>query len=281
MRNFQVPLFVSAYTDLSIPSNQGLTNITWSSSTFLNTTSGSLVQVNNLTTNTTYTVQATGTNGCTNTATKAITLDPCGNATQTNLKLFIQGYYTSNNAMTTVLANQGRPTLGGITDTILVELRNPTSPYGLATSTKAILYTNGTTTAYFNPVQNGYYYVVIIYRNTIETWSATPVLITNLSPYDFSTAAANALGSNQVALGNGQYELYSGDINQDGMMDVFDYLIQDPDIIAGNSGYLTSDLNGDGAVDIFDYLVLDPNIINGLGKVIPLCTHTVLCFVYV
>jgi hypothetical protein len=63
--------------------------------------------------------------------------------------------------------------------------------------------------------------------------------------------------------------LYSGDINQDGSIDAFDYLVQEPDIINGNSGYLHTDLNGDGAVDAFDYLVLDPNLVSGVGAATP------------
>jgi hypothetical protein len=63
--------------------------------------------------------------------------------------------------------------------------------------------------------------------------------------------------------------MYSGDINQDGSIDISDYLVMDPQIQNGDGGYLASDLNGDGAVDISDYLVLDPNIQNGVGVFAP------------
>ncbi|MBL7772952.1 MAG: hypothetical protein JNM95_08830 [Chitinophagaceae bacterium] len=73
--------------------------------------------------------------------------------------------------------------------------------------------------------------------------------------YDFSTSANQAFGSNQKDVEPGVWAIYSGDINQDGAIDVFDYLLQDTDIIASVSGYLPFDLNGDGSVDAFDYFV--------------------------
>jgi hypothetical protein len=83
-----------------------------------------------------------------------------------------------------------------------------------------------------------------------------------------------AYGDNMVqvdttALGAPIFAIYSGDINQDGYIDAFDFLDMDPDIQAGNSGYLVSDANGDGFTDAFDFLVLDPNIQAGIGLLRP------------
>jgi hypothetical protein len=43
----------------------------------------------------------------------------------------------------------------------------------------------------------------------------------------------------------------------------------EPDIIAGSYGYLNTDLNGDGSVDAFDFLLLDVNVQNGIGASTP------------
>lgn len=82
-----------------------------------------------------------------------------------------------------------------------------------------------------------------------------------------------AYGDNQTVVDNiaGQpvFAIYSGDINQDGFIDVFDFLDLDPDIQSGNFGYIPTDLNGDGFVDAFDFIVLDKNIQAGVGLVTP------------
>jgi hypothetical protein len=59
------------------------------------------------------------------------------------------------------------------------------------------------------------------------------------------------------------YAIYSGDINQDGFVDIFD--IPEFTTVAESEfpyGYLPSDLNGDGFVDIFDIPALATNIEN-------------------
>jgi hypothetical protein len=43
----------------------------------------------------------------------------------------------------------------------------------------------------------------------------------------------------------------------------------DPDIIAGNIGYILSDLNGDGLVDGDDLAISDSNIIVGIASQYP------------
>lgn len=78
-----------------------------------------------------------------------------------------------------------------------------------------------------------------------------------------------AYGDNQVEVETGVWAIYSGDIDQDGFIDILDFLILDGAIQAGDSGYLSTDLNGDGFVDIFDYLILDLNIQKGVSVARP------------
>jgi len=74
-----------------------------------------------------------------------------------------------------------------------------------------------------------------------------------------------AYGDNQVQVETGVWAIYSGDIDQDGFIDILDYLLLDTEIQSGESGYRPTDLNGDGFVDVFDYLILDLNIQKGVS----------------
>lgn len=182
-----------------------------------------------------------------------------------NLNVFIEGYWDGAGAMLPVLANQGQSNPTTDCDSITVELHDANAPYASLFSTIAVLHTDGTASAVFPPnVTTGNYYIVIKHRNSVETWSANPVAIGTTTNYSFSSVASNAFASNQAQLATNIYALLSGDINQDGAIDAFDYLILDPDIILGNSGYFNTDINGDGVIDAFDYLILDVNSINGI-----------------
>jgi uncharacterized delta-60 repeat protein len=186
-----------------------------------------------------------------------------------HLKLFIQGLYVGNGAMQSALTNTGLSTDVNIADTVTVELHDYNNPQILVASQQTILRTDGTITTVF-PTISGIYFVAIKHRNTVETWSAYPVLLGSYPGFhDFTNLALKAFGSNQVEVGNGVWALYSGDVNQDGAIDAFDYLQLDPDVINGAYGYLTTDLTGDGFVDAFDYILLDENLINGVSAFTP------------
>lgn len=80
----------------------------------------------------------------------------------------------------------------------------------------------------------------------------------------------NAYGDNQKQVEPGVFAIYSGDINQDGIIDIFDQVILDNDIFNFSGGYISSDLNGDAVVDIFDQVILDNNISQFIGVISPL-----------
>lgn len=189
-----------------------------------------------------------------------------------NLNLNIQGYYdTTTHSMRPVKANEGVGTSTTLVDDITVELRNP-STGTLLTSTTAALQTNGTAVATFNTAPNGSYYLVIKHRNSIQTWSATPVTVgpTPLT-YTFTDASSKAFANNMAVLETGVYGLFSGDFNQDGYIDIFDYPIYDVVNLngTGNFVYTVTDLNGDGYVDIFDYPIYDQNSNSGVTTIAP------------
>jgi hypothetical protein len=205
--------------------------------------------------------------GCDSTIILNLTVVPCN--TTLNLKLFIQGFYAGGGFMTNALANQGVGVSTTDVDTITVELHDAISSTTLVASTNTLLHTDGTVTAMFNGSYVGNYFIVIKHRNSIETWSANPISLTDNFSYDFSIASNKVFGNNQFEVETGVWAFYAGDINQDQSIDAFDYLLQDPDVINGSSGYLTTDLTGDGNVDAFDYIILDGNLVNGVGAVTP------------
>ncbi|MBL7766823.1 MAG: choice-of-anchor D domain-containing protein [Chitinophagaceae bacterium] len=184
-----------------------------------------------------------------------------------DLTLFLQGFYIGNSQMTTALFNQGESLSTTVSDTITVELHDPVN-YGLVHAIKTLLNTNGTAACDF-PSIVGNYFIVVKHRNSMETWSANSVIITPTTTYDFSSAASQAYGNNQIQMPGGVYAIYSGDIDQSGGVDGDDFNLLDPDIQFGNGGYLSTDLDGSGGVDSDDFNLFDPNAQNGVGALVP------------
>ncbi len=190
---------------------------------------------------------------------------------QINIKAFLQGFYVGAGQMKDVLFNQGvysSPTL--ITDSVTVALHQSISPFAMVFQTKTRINQNGTINIKGLGSIGQSYYIAIKHRNSIETWSANPVLLTDNTFYDFSTAVNKAYGDNQKEVEPGVFALFSGDINQDGYIDGFDYPDFDTDSQNNVSGvYATTDLNGDGYVDGFDYPLFDENAQNNISVITP------------
>jgi hypothetical protein len=101
------------------------------------------------------------------------------------------------------------------------------------------------------------YYIVVKHRNAVETWSAAPQSFSSFSlNYDFTTSAAQAYGSNLILKG-GKYCFWSGDVNQDGVVNLSDMIIVDNDNSHTATGYLNSDVNGDGVINLSDMIIVD------------------------
>lgn len=77
--------------------------------------------------------------------------------------------------------------------------------------------------------------------------------------YDFTSSISQAFGNN-LKLKSGKYCIYSGDINQDEIIDASDLSEVDNASYEGLSGrYLNSDVNGNGYVDATDVSIVDNN----------------------
>ena len=172
-----------------------------------------------------------------------------------NLTAIIEGFYDGINM---------------ISDTITVELRNAVSPYTLLESQKIFLNTSGFGTGSFSTATDATpYYIVVKHRNSIETWSAAgQSFISGLMNYDFSASQSRAFGNNLVKKGS-KWCIYSGDVNQDGFINLLDLILIDNDAFNFSTGYLATDITGDGFIDLNDLIICDNNAYNFTHKVAP------------
>ncbi len=192
------------------------------------------------------------------------------NNIQLNLKAYLQGLYLGNGKMIASPNSANGTTSISIADTINVEIRNTTGAYSVAFSAKATLDTAGNANISFPSAALGNsYYIVVNHRNSIATWSASPITMSATTNYNFTTAANKAAGNNLQDYGSGKYLIFSGDINQDGSVDFNDYPDLDISSSNGDLGYLPYDLNGDASVDFNDYPILDINSSNGIIAITP------------
>lgn len=112
----------------------------------------------------------------------------------------------------------------------------------------------------FKNAPDGDYYFILKSVNTLETWSANPITISNgsINSYDFTNSDAQAYGNNLKLKGT-KWCIYSGDVDQDGIIDATDMSLVDNDAINPISGYSVTDLNGDYYTDATDVSVVDNN----------------------
>ena len=183
-------------------------------------------------------------------------------AGQISISLVIEGFYdASNNNM-------------NLSDTVSVYLRGSTPPYNFVDSSKSIVNGSSLTGDFkFYNAPTGNYYIVIRHRNTIETWSSSAqsyIYLTN-SMYDFSSLITSAYGNNmqQVDTSPVRFGVYSGDVNQDGTIDLTDGSLIDNDAFNFASGYIPTDVNGDDVTDLADAVFADNNGFNFVGVVRP------------
>jgi PKD repeat protein len=136
------------------------------------------------TTTTNYTAVVTAPNGCTSSASKEITIKLCN--INFGLSMMIQGFVDGSNTMVPVLFNNGLSTDPTAVDSITVELRNSSSTTTVVYSTLALLKTDGSAAFTVPAVYAGNsYYIVLRHRNSIETWSKNPVMLSNNGVFNF------------------------------------------------------------------------------------------------
>ena len=152
-----------------------------------------------------------------------------------------------------------------IADTVMVYLRiSNNGSFTLSDSAKVVLDSLGGVTIDFHNAPTGNYYIVIKHRNSIETWSSNGQSLASggvLNVYNFTLSQSNAYGNNMVLKGS-RYCIFSGDINQDGVVDGADLALIDNDVTNFTTGYASTDVNGDQVIDGSDLSVTDNNVSN-------------------
>ncbi len=157
-------------------------------------------------------------------------------------------------------------------DTIIISLHERNSPEKMVESVKTVLETGGSATAQFTLAdKNSEYFISVNHRNSIETWSKDTTLkfISSNMHYDFTADSSSAYGNNMKMI-NGKAHIFSGDVNQDGLIEIADGSLVINDAFDYRLGYLRTDLNGDGIVDSSDLIMVDENIANYVRAIIPL-----------
>jgi len=177
-----------------------------------------------------------------------------------NLSALIEGFY---NDITNTMEQ----------DTVEVYIRNSTSPYSIVDSAESILNSFGTGIFNFKNLINGIkYFIHIKHRNSIETWSDSSKSFKYCGlTIDFTTSNTKAFGNNMIQVDSSpiKYGVYSGDVNQDGAIDIADGSLIDNDAFNFISGYVSTDLNGDGIVDVADAVFADNNGFNFVTAITP------------
>ncbi|MBS1518091.1 MAG: hypothetical protein JSS91_08380 [Bacteroidetes bacterium] len=162
---------------------------------------------------------------------------------------------------------RGTPDIfSGIPDTVRIFLRRLDFPNVIADSAKVYLDDFTGSDPVFSNALSGTYYIQLIHRNSIETWSKSGgQSFTRGSIFNFDFLGVNnAYNNNQFQVNAAQdfWGMFGGDCTQDGLVDISDLALIDND--AGNfaSGYVISDVNGDDFTDLSDYALADNNAFN-------------------
>ena len=193
---------------------------------------------------------------------KITNYNPLINSIVTNLNLTVaqEGFY--NSAL-------GRLNMN---DTVTVYLKNSTAPYANVDSARGVIDSlSFTGTFAFRNAPSGNYYIVVKHRNCIETWSKAGGIVYTfggINNYNFTTSASQAFGSN-LQLVDTKYCLFSGDINQDGSVNLDDVLSAYNDANSFLTGYLNTDVNGDLITELSDVLIVYNNSGNFVSKITP------------
>lgn len=174
-------------------------------------------------------------------------------------KLFLEGLFNPSAGIMNPAQNEyGNQWGPDIADHITLQLRDQNPPYGIFFEKEIPLGTNGFATLLFNQHLDPYY-VAVRHRNSIETWSAAPVSIPDLTTtYDFASSASFAYGDNMKPVGS-VFAIWGGDINQDGLVDSGDMNPVENESTLVTMGYLPEDVNGDGIIDSGDMNIVENN----------------------
>lgn len=263
---------VAGSTTFSVTSNTSWTassNQDWCTVTASGTGNGTITATyaeNTFTTSrvATITVSAPGVIPVTVTVTQAGSPDRI-----LNLGLFLEGLYQGEGTMNPAMDENGVHWGSSIADKITLELHSSSYDNTVYSQSGINLGTNGIATATIPAIYNGSYYLTIKSRNCIETASAALISFSS-SPinYQFDNPS-KVYGGNIGQMTDGTWVFFSGDVNQDGIVDGSDLSECGNLAELAASGYLPEDINGDGLVDGTDLSIGGNNAALAIGVVTP------------
>jgi hypothetical protein len=186
-------------------------------------------------------------------------------------KVFLAGLYSSNGIMNQAQNENASQYGNNIADKILVELNNSaTASIVEASFSNVDLQTDGTFTIKLPSNLSDSYYIVIKHRNSISVWSSLALAFNSaMVNYDFTNSASQAFGNNLIQLEPGIYGVYTGDVNQDGLVDGSDMSDTETDNNSFTIGYVVTDVNGDGLVDGSDMSLVETSNNNFVSEIMP------------
>jgi photosystem II stability/assembly factor-like uncharacterized protein len=177
-----------------------------------------------------------------------------------NLSVFLEGLYDSGGQMRPALDESGTHWGATIADKITIGLHDATDYNTLIHSIPNVeLSIEGTASVSLPSNINGMYYLTIRHRNSIETVSSSPVSFAGTVVSYLFDLPSKAYGDNLKQKADGQWVIYGGDVNQDGIVDSGDMILVDNDVMNFITGYVLTDVNGDGLVDSSDMILLENN----------------------
>jgi len=157
-----------------------------------------------------------------------------------------------------------------VQDTLKIYLTNSNAPYNNLDSSNAFLNNSGNAIVDFINAAGGNYYLRIVHRNALETWSSSQVnfIPGTITDFDFTLNQTTAYGNNLV-LKSGRWCFYSGDIDRNGSIDLSDIIGIYNDASAFITGYNASDLTGDNLTDLTDIVIAYNNSVNFVSVIKP------------
>ena len=156
-------------------------------------------------------------------------------------------------------------------DTVTAYLREVNPPFQLVDSALSLNDTlSFNSPLYFRNAHPGNYFLTVRTFNTIETWSSSGIQYNtdSIMNYDFTISSINAFGSNEILRGS-RYCIFSGDINNDGYVNLEDILVTSNAANNFSTGYFKEDVNGNNIVELNDILTVYNNAGKFISKVRP------------
>jgi hypothetical protein len=200
---------------------------------------------------------------------------PAGNR-RLLVKVFLQGYYLNNGSIRQAHEQKEDGSIqprweSPISDRITVRVHSGTDYSDVLQTAVVFLYTDGKSSEI--PLLDDIsqeVWISVRHRNHLETVYFETIdlgaeLQEGLVVVDFTTAIEvngvmrdPSYGENQHQFGDGRFGVYTGDVNQDGYINITDRSIFMP--VVGQTGYHVCDLDGNGYINITDRGLLFPNI---------------------